>query len=229
MEQTTAQQESGNVRRKDFELYHDGVLGRCPEQEARTDIASETVYDSLGRGITKIVAVKDAVVSTSENIYDNTGKLLALMTGEKREDKKGMRYRCITHWYDASGRQIAQADHGCSDQPIALSKRVLETSAKVWLMKSEFDRKTGKVAKSVDATGCEQSIQFDANGRAIKSFRKRGGKQELLNETIYNAAGLMTVQVDAFGHRMESKYDAQGRKIAQIDTLGNMTQFIYIP
>ena len=31
MEQTTAQQESGNVRRKDFELYHDGVLGRCPE------------------------------------------------------------------------------------------------------------------------------------------------------------------------------------------------------
>jgi len=29
--QAVTQDESVNVRRKEFEIYHDGVLGRCPE------------------------------------------------------------------------------------------------------------------------------------------------------------------------------------------------------
>ena len=29
--QAATQDESVNVRRKEFEIYHDGVLGRCPE------------------------------------------------------------------------------------------------------------------------------------------------------------------------------------------------------
>jgi len=31
MEQAAARHESGYIRRKEYELYHDGVLGRCPE------------------------------------------------------------------------------------------------------------------------------------------------------------------------------------------------------
>jgi len=31
LERATTQQESEKSRRRDFELYHDGVLGRCPE------------------------------------------------------------------------------------------------------------------------------------------------------------------------------------------------------
>ena len=31
MKQTAIRQKSGNIRRKGFELYRDGVLGRCPK------------------------------------------------------------------------------------------------------------------------------------------------------------------------------------------------------
>ncbi|MCL2745081.1 MAG: hypothetical protein FWE67_14650, partial [Planctomycetaceae bacterium] len=232
---------TGETEHRRESHYWFDAKGRSVRQaEPSTGIVNETVYDSLGYPIMSKVSVNKTLIRSSENVYDKTGKLLHSIAGEKQNGRKGMRYRCSSRWYDAAGHQIASAYSAASEKPVERTKRPPEKSAHLRLSKTIYDKRTGRIEKSIDAAGREQLSQFDHRGNAVKSFRKRTVKfirgkrtfisnpeQELLAETVYNVAGQMTAQIDALGNKTEFVYDAFGRQIARIDALGNKTQFVY--
>jgi RHS repeat-associated protein len=194
-----------------------------------TDALNHTTryaYDSKGNR-TNVV---DALGHTSSFLYDlSTGNLLT------HTDPVG---NLTVNTYDDAGNLISTVQKDPQGKVVGGSSstyqdnRLVETRDINGITMATFAYDaSGNLTNTTDANGAKRYFSYDANGNQTSSSyigtNAAGVAVPIVTTNVYDAAGRVTMTIDALGNTNRTFYNAIGKADYTIDRLGNTNRYLY--
>ncbi|WP_005034730.1 Ig-like domain repeat protein [Holophaga foetida] len=176
-------------------------------QSQRTDFAYDfrgQLQSSTSWGSTDSTgAGVSGKASTTQYVYNQRGELLLTTT----PDGLGSSHTV----YDGFGRVVYSEVKGGD----------LSTATV-----TQYDDANGKTTVTL-ANGLVSTSTFDGAGRLVSVAQAGGGSALGTTQYAYDADGRLLMTTDPTGRRNWTLYDMAGRKLADIDSAGGLTKYVY--
>ncbi|MBI3229247.1 MAG: RHS repeat protein [Burkholderiales bacterium] len=208
--------------------------------DGRGQLASDNSYNKLGADGNGL----DADKVTTRFSYGVDGKLLQQIDAN---------HNLTSFAYDGLGRLLASTDGvlALNDSGSQVDNNNAKTVTNSYIdhLNTPFDARnpnaalgfvsqmtvTRPVASSEAASGkALETINFDGMGRIVNDVSGTGGSAAAnagsngsKSSFVYDKQGRLSYSEDALGQRQYVLYDEAGRKLADIDSAGSVTEYVY--
>jgi YD repeat-containing protein len=219
-----------------FEIFEYDEDGNILTHTNKGGAVTTNEYDAAGR-LTRRVLPGNAV---STFAYDADGRMTRLTNplGHFRTSEynaKNQITRAVDfnggvtlNEYDARGNLLRTTDPEggvTSHTWSATGARLTMTDPEGNLTRWTYDAR-GRVATITDALNQVTTFTYDENGNRLTETRQRNGVA-VTTRFFYDAHDKLIRTVNPLGHEVRSEYDVRSRKVAEIDSRGFRTEFVY--
>jgi RHS repeat-associated protein len=194
---------------------------------------SRSTFDNLDRVIKSEMLSDDGtgevLVSRSETFFDDRGRGYQTKRHGVNQSTGALTSETITvdMEYDASGSMTKQTPAGGGNYMTyvydAHGRRTSQTNALNQTTSMAYND-AGQAISSTDALSKTSTSEYDEIGRMLKSINPLG---QTVSETEYDIAGRVSAQIDGVGNRTEFDYDDAGRRTSITDPADMVSTMTY--